>query len=188
VSYFAAGLARTADGWVAGEVDLDGVADVDEVADLVRELDDSAETALLFVEEDDEYVAIVRVDSGAVDPRVFISDGRAADTYPIVEMLADALTTDVPRSSAVASVASVASVADEEDAAEEPEEDEDAPPGHDSEPLGDAALLADLGTPARDLLALCAHEGTLPADVITEVCERAGCLDELESLRLEGVT
>jgi len=184
VSYFAAGLARTADGWVAGELDLEGVADVDEVADLVRELDDSAETALLFVEEDDEYVAIVRVDSGAVDPRVFISDGRAADTYPIVEMLADALTTGVPRSAAVASP-----VADhEEDAGDEPEEDEDAPPGHDSEPLGDAALLADFGTPARDLLALCAQEGTLPADVITEVCERAGCLDELESLRLEGVT
>ena len=160
--YFAAVLARTKSGWTGQELDLDGAQDVDEVAELIRDTTD-ARTALLFVEEDDEYVAIVRVDRDAEEPRVFISDGRAADSYPIVEMLA---------------VAVEAADQDEDD-----EEDEDAPPGHDSEPLGDAALLADLGTSARDLLALCAHEGTLPSDVISEVCERAGCLDELEALR-----
>jgi putative tRNA adenosine deaminase-associated protein len=165
VSYFAALLARTGTGWTGQELDLDGANDVDEVADLIRDANGAARTALLFVEEDDEYVAIVRVDRDADEPRVFISDGRAADSYPIVEMLAVA----------------VEAASDEE--ADDEEEDEDAPPGHDSEPLGDAALLADLGTPARDLLALCAHEGTLPSDVISEVCERAGCLDELESLR-----
>ena len=62
-------------------------------------------------------------------------------------------------------------------------DDEDDPPGRDSEPLGDADLLADLGTSRRELIALVKHEGTLPADVITEVCERAGCVDELETLR-----
>jgi len=60
-------------------------------------------------------------------------------------------------------------------------EEEDDPP--DSEPVGDADLLADLGTPRRDLIALVTHERTLPSDVISEVCERAGCLDELETLR-----
>jgi putative tRNA adenosine deaminase-associated protein len=163
VSYFAAMLARSAAGWTGQELDLDGAEDVDAVADLIRDL--GAGTALLFVEEDDEYVAIVRVDRDSDEPRVFISDGRAADNYPIVEMLA------------------VAVEAARDEDADAGEEDEDAPPGHDSEPLGDAALLADLGTPARDLLALCAHEGTLPSDVISEVCERAGCLDELEALR-----
>jgi len=163
VSYFAAMLARSAAGWTGQELDLDGAEDVDAVADLIRDL--GAGTALLFVEEDDEYVAIVRVDRDSDEPRVFISDGRAADSYPIVELLA------------------VAVEAARDEDADAGEEDEDAPPGHDSEPLGDAALLADLGTPARDLLALCAHEGTLPSDVISEVCERAGCLDELEALR-----
>jgi putative tRNA adenosine deaminase-associated protein len=165
VSYFAAVLARGTAGWTGQELDLDGAEDVDEVAELIRDVSDSARTALLFVEEDDEYVAIVRVDRDADEPRVFISDGRAADSYPIVELLA------------------VAVEAARDEDAHAAGQDEDTPPGHDSEPLGDAALLADLGTSARDLLALCAHEGTLPSDVICEVCERAGCLDELEALR-----
>ena len=40
-----------------------------------------------------------------------------------------------------------------------------------------------VGTPGEQLLELCAEEGMLPADVIGVVCERAGCLDVLESLR-----
>jgi len=162
VSYFAAALARTPDGWTAHELDLDGAADVDEVADRVRDVDGDADTALLFVEEDDEYLAILRVDAEADELRVFVSDGHAADTYPVAEMFAGAVE-DLDAS-----------------AAADPDEE---PPGRDSEPLGDADLLADLGTPRRELIALVKHEGTLPADVITEVCERAGCLDELETLR-----
>jgi hypothetical protein len=33
------------------------------------------------------------------------------------------------------------------------------------------------------LLGLCAHEGTLPIDVIVAVCEKAGCADEFEAIR-----
>ena len=62
MSYFAAALARTPAGWTAHELDLDGAADVDEVADRVRDVDGDADTSLLFVEEDDEYLAILRVD------------------------------------------------------------------------------------------------------------------------------
>jgi putative tRNA adenosine deaminase-associated protein len=160
VSYFAAALARTPDGWTARELDLDGAADVDEVADLVRDLDGHADTGLLFVEEDDEYLAILRVDAEADEPRVFVSDGHAADSYPVAELFAGAVEDPVPGG-----------------------DEEDDPPGRDSEPLGDADLLADLGTSRRELIALVKHEGTLPADVITEVCERAGCVDELEALR-----
>src|SRR6185437_5867886 len=142
--------ARTPAGWTAEELDLDGLTDVDAVADRVRDVDGEAETALLFVEEDDEYVAILRVD--ADDLRVFVSDSQAAESYPVAGIFAGAVE----------------------------EEDEDQP---DSEPVGDADLLADLGTPRRDLIALVTHERTLPSDVISEVCERAGCLDELETLR-----
>jgi len=162
VSYFAAALARTADGWTAEELDLDGLADVDEVADRVRDVDGEAETALLFVEEDDEYVAILRVD--ADDLRVFVSDAQAAQSYPVAGIFAGAVEDEPAPPSDL----------DDDD------EEEDPP---DSEPVGDADLLADLGTPRRDLIALVTHERTLPSDVISEVCERAGCLDELETLR-----
>jgi putative tRNA adenosine deaminase-associated protein len=160
VSYFAAALARTPDGWTARELDIDGASDVDELAERIRDLDEEAETALLFVEEDDEYVAILRLDASADEPRVFVSDAHAADSYPVAGLFATAVEEASPVS-----------------------HDDDEPPGHDSEPLGDADLLSDLGTSRRTLLELVNHESTLPADVITEVCERAGCLDELETLR-----
>ena len=161
MSYFAAALARTRAGWTAEELDLDGLPDVDAVADRVRDVDGDAETALLFVEEDDEYVAILRVD--ADDLRVFVSDSQAAETYPVAGIFAGAVEEEpAPPSDA-------------------DDDEEDDPP--DSEPVGDADLLADLGTPRRDLIALVTHERTLPSDVISEVCERAGCLDELETLR-----
>ena len=162
MSYFAAALARTSTGWTAEELDLDGVSDVDEVADRVRDVDGDAQTALLFVEEDDEYVAILRVDADADDLRVFVSDSAAAETYAVAGIFAGAVEEEAAPPSA------------------EDDEDEDPP---DSEPVGDADLLADLGTPKRDLIALVTHERTLPSDVISEVCERAGCLDELETLR-----
>lgn len=162
MSYFAAALARTPAGWTAEELDLDGLTDVDAVADRVRDVDGEAETALLFVEEDDEYVAILRVD--ADDLRVFVSDSQAAESYPVAGIFAGAVEEEPAPS----------------DLDADEEEDEDPP---DSEPVGDADLLADLGTPRRDLIALVTHERTLPSDVISEVCERAGCLDELETLR-----
>jgi putative tRNA adenosine deaminase-associated protein len=49
--------------------------------------------------------------------------------------------------------------------------------------VGDADLLADLGIPAPKLLALCGHEGMMPADVTAEVCQVLGCADEVEELR-----
>ena len=162
MSYFAAALARTPAGWTAEELDLDGLTDVDAVADLDEDVDGEAETALLFVEEDDEYVAILRVD--ADDLRVFVSDSQAAESYPVAGIFAGAVEEEPAPS----------------DLDDDEEEDEEPP---DSEPVGDADLLADLGTPRRDLIALVTHERTLPSDVISEVCERAGCLDELETLR-----
>lgn len=163
MSYFAAALARTEKGWTARELDIDGAADVGELVERVRDLEEEAETALLFVEEDDEYVAILRLDAEADEPRVFVSDAHAADSYAVAELFATAA----------------------EETASPVAHDDDEPPGHDSEPLGDADLLADLGTPRRTLIELVTHESTLPADVISEVCERAGCLDELETLRGE---
>jgi len=60
---------------------------------------------------------------------------------------------------------------------------DDATAGVVATPLGDVDLLSDLGTPARRLVQLVAREGALPADVVTDVCRRAGCADALEELR-----
>jgi putative tRNA adenosine deaminase-associated protein len=165
VSYFAAALARTGESWTGVEVDLDEIEDIEALTDLLRDLTgDAPGPALLMLEEDDEYVAIVRVDGGATglgEPRVFLSDRRAVQGSDVAAMLWE----DV----------------EPEDEEDEDAEDEGTRPV--AEPVGDIELLADLGTPGAELVDLCAEEGLLPADVLTTVCERAGCADVLEELR-----
>jgi putative tRNA adenosine deaminase-associated protein len=165
VSYFAVALARTDDGWTGRELDLDEVDDLEALAEELRDFSgDSAGPALLLLEEDDEYVGLVRVDGGVGsldEPRVFLSDRRAVSGSGVAAMLWE----DV----------------EPEDVEEDDDEDEGTRPV--AEPVGDAALLADLGTPAEALLDLCAEEGLLPADVLTGVADRAGFLEILEGLR-----
>ena len=103
----------------------------------------------------------MRVDGGTAgltEPKVFLSDRRAAMGKGVSSLLWE-----------------------EED--DEPDEDEEESVRPGAEPVGDAALLTDLGTTADQLLELCAEEGLLPGDVMTELCERAGCGDVLEGLR-----
>jgi putative tRNA adenosine deaminase-associated protein len=159
VNYFAAVIARQDGRWSAAELSLVDCESVQDIADLARDVD--GELRLVLIEEDDEYAAIVRVEDED-DARAFLSDGHAADSYPMAAVIAEDLSEigeDVLR------------------------DDEDAPPAHDSAPFGDAEILEDLGTSAVDLLAMCAHEGTLPIDVLIAVCEKAGCADEFDSLR-----
>lgn len=172
--YFAAALARTPSGWTATELDLDEVGDFPVLADILRELEDGAETTLLLLEEDDVYVAVVRVD-GIDDPRVFVSDTRAGEESRIAALLLEEAGRPEPVPFLVDD-----EIGDEVDVVIE--EDEPAE-STDVIPAGEADLLADLGTPAATLLELCAHEGLLPADVITAIAERAGCLDQLEEIR-----
>ncbi len=167
MTYFAAALARTEDGWTGVELDLDEHGDLESVAEALRELTgDGPGPALLLLEEDDEHLVVVRADGGpddSSDPRVFLSDERAAATDGVAKTLWEA---DEP-------------VPEEDDGTVE----EEATGAVLATPAGDASLLSDLGTPADELLRLCAEEGLLPADVMTELCERAGCLDELDALR-----
>lgn len=160
MSYFAAVLVRAADDWRAEEVDLDDCESVDDIADTVRDI--PGDIRLLVVEQDDEYAMLVRVDA-ADEPQIFLSDGHAADMYPLAAVVADEL---------------------EEIGEDVLDGDEDAPPAHDSAPFGDAAIVADLGTSATELLELCAHEGTLPIDLIVAVCDKAGCSEAFEAVRV----
>lgn len=165
--YFAAALARTPEGWSGREFDLEELTDLEDLTDALRDLTgDGAGPALLLLEEDDEYVAVVRVDGGVgslSEPRVFLSDQRAVLASEVAAMLWEE-----------------GEVETEVDL--EPDEQEETG-GKLGEPVGDHALLADLGTSALDLLGLCAEEGLLPADVISALAERGGFGPALDGLR-----
>ena len=182
MSTFAAAVARGKNGWTASELELTGLADIDEVVDRLQDADPDAEVSLLFVEGDDQYLVILRLDEGE-DLRVFGSDSAYAEESRIGALLlgdieAPALEID-DLASPSAMTLDDADLDDEED-----DEDEALPAADpDADPVGDAEILADLGISANRLLALCAQEGLLPSDVTAEICRRLGCADELDELR-----
>jgi putative tRNA adenosine deaminase-associated protein len=165
VSIFAAAVARSKNGWTASELDLAVLADIDEVVDALRDTEPDADLALLFVESDDEYLAILRLDEGE-DLRVFGSDSGFAEESRIGSVLLGEIETPALGLDDLAV-----------------EDDEDKPADPDADPVGDADLLGDLGLNAQRLLALCGREGMLPSDVTAEICQKIGCGDEMEELR-----
>lgn len=175
MSTFAAAVARGKKGWTASELDLSGVADIDEVVDRLLDVEPDADLSLLFVEADDQYLVILRVDESGEDLRVFGSDSAFAEESRIGALLlgeveAPALEID---DIAVPPVMEDEDEVDERDTAVDP----------DADPVGDAELLTDLGITAHRLLTLCGQEGTLPSDVTAAICQRLGCGDEVEELR-----
>ncbi|MEJ3742258.1 tRNA adenosine deaminase-associated protein [Actinomycetes bacterium KLBMP 9797] len=173
MSYFAAAVARGPAGWTAAELDLTGAADIEEVADRMRDASPDAELTLLFVEADDLYLAILRLDQGE-DLRIFGSDSVFAEESRLGALLLGDIETPA---------------LEIDDVTEPPplpaDDDEVEPPATtpDIEPVGDADLLADVGVSSHQLLELCGHEGMMPADVTAEVCQILGCGDEVEELR-----
>jgi putative tRNA adenosine deaminase-associated protein len=170
LSTFAAAVARGKNGWAASELDLTGLSDIDEVADALRDAEPDAGLTLLFVESDDLYLAILRLDEGE-DLRVFGSDSAFAEESRIGSVL-------------LGEIEAPALEIDELTAAGTDDDDEDTPaPDPDADPVGDAELLNDLGVSAHRLLTLCGREGMMPADVTAEICQQIGCGDEVEELR-----
>jgi putative tRNA adenosine deaminase-associated protein len=175
VSYFAAAAVRGSKGWEASVFDLTGVADVEEVADRLRDVDPEADVSLLFVESDDAYLVIMRLDQGE-DLRVFGSDVVFAEESRLGALLLGEV--EEPALEIEDVTAATAGGAGEVEP-EGPHEAADA----DIDPVGDADLLADLGVSSRQLLALCATEGMLPADITAELGQLIGFGDEIEDLR-----
>ena len=162
-------MGRGKNGWTASELDLSGLADIDEVVDALRDVEPDADVTLLFVESDDQYLAILRLDEGE-DLRVFGSDSAFADESRIGAMLLGEI--EAP----ALEIDELAEGGDDEET-DRPATDPDA------DPVGDAELLNDLGISSHRLLALCGLEGMMPADVTAEICQRMGCGDEVEELR-----
>lgn len=172
MSTFAAAVARGKNGWTASELDLSGAADIDEVVDRLRDAEPEADVCLLFVEADDLYLVILRLDEGE-DLRVFGSDSAFAEESRTGAMLLGEIEAPALEIDELAGPPSD----DDEDDDDEPASDPDA------DPVGDADLLTDLGITAHRLLSLCSQEGMLPSDVSAEICQRLGCADELDELR-----
>ena len=160
MSYFSAVLTRSGGRWQGHDVSLDDCESLTDLADLLGDFPGAVR--LLVIEQDDEFAAIVRLDSGEDEPRAFLSDGHAADSYPLAGFIAEDLEAVGPH---------------------EVSDDEDVPPVHESAPFGDAEIVDDLGTSPADLIAMCVHQGTLPVDVLVAVCEKAGCAEQFEDLR-----
>ena len=162
MTYIATALRRREHEWEGVDVDLGDVEDLDTLSEVVR---DSRETAMLLLEEDDEYVGILRIEDDT-DPRVFVSDRRVLE--------GDGLAARLFGESIEAEV--------REAPGDDAEDDEDS--GRpEVEPAGDEALLTDLGVSGERLLDLCAEEGMLPSDVIFAVAEAIGAAEVLERVR-----
>jgi putative tRNA adenosine deaminase-associated protein len=162
VSTKAVAIAREDARWRAYDLDPTELEDLDALTDAMRDLGDGLVVA--FVEEDDEYLAIVRIDEDSSDPRVFLSDRRVLGTSDLAEaLLADALPLPAPRGG--------------------DEDDEDEAVMLHAQPIGDLDLLDDLGTPAEALIALISEEGMLPGDVVSAISDRAGAGEILDEVR-----
>jgi putative tRNA adenosine deaminase-associated protein len=170
VSHFAAAVTRGSKSWAAAELDLTGVADVEEITERLRDADPDATVSLLFVESDDAYLVILRLDEGE-DLRIFGSDSVFAGESRLGAILLGDIEEQVPE------------ILDED--IDETDDDAEERPSvePDIEPVGDPELLADLGLPGGRLLELCAQEGMLPADLTAEICQAIGAGDEIEELR-----
>ncbi|SDH71901.1 putative tRNA adenosine deaminase-associated protein [Sinosporangium album] len=155
-SVFSAAFVRTPEGWSGAEIDLGSAEIVDDLGDAVQEhlglVGD--ELALLCVEVEDEWFAVVRY-QGDDEPRVFLSDAQAGRGDSLGELFAE--------------LADVAPDTESTDLG--------------VRPAGDFDLLADLGVTAEELLELSMEEGVLPADTLSVIAERLAFADQFDRLR-----
>ncbi|MEU9149399.1 hypothetical protein AB0D59_02310 [Streptomyces sp. NPDC048417] len=178
--YFAALLARTEDGWEASDTELDDVETLSDLADLAREsASDADDTVLVFIEQEDAWFGVVRVD-GEEDPRVFVSSAAAAARSSYGELLlTDELLGREPKDED--DDLDALDLDGTEDGEPEAEDDEDTDTGTDmsavpSGPVGDIRILDDLGVSAKELLAL-------SDDALSEIAEALGAAEVLETVR-----
>ncbi|MGP3636082.1 tRNA adenosine deaminase-associated protein [Streptomyces sp. 24-1644] len=189
--YFAALLARTEDGWEASDTELDDVETLSDLTDLARDASVDEDTVLVYIEQEDAWFGVVRVD-GEEDPRIYVSDASAAARSSYGEiLLTDELLGREP--GAEDEIAALEELVDldgtedgepevsEDDAVEgraDPVVDDDVTPldAVPSGPLGDLGLLADFGLSEKELL-------TLRTDALVEIADALGAAEVMESVR-----
>ncbi len=168
--YFAALLARTEDGWEASDTELDDVESLADLMDLARGASTDDDTVIAFIEQEDAWFGLLRVD-GEEDPRIFISDGAAAARSSYGEiLLTDELLGRNPDD--LDGLVDLDGTEDGEPEDEEETADDGVPPG----PIGDSLVLDDLGMAERELL-------SLDTDALSSIADALGCVDVLEAVR-----
>lgn len=161
MSTFAAVFAPNGKSWRGTEVEIDDVDIIDDVTDLMIDFafELGSELALLLVEVDDEWFALVRAEENA-EPRVYLSDARAVHEHAVASLLSEVGGLAVPQ----------------------PSESAGARP--DPFPDGDGRLLTDFGVTEDELHSLAGGGGILPSDVLAVVAERAGFSELLDGMRI----
>jgi putative tRNA adenosine deaminase-associated protein len=185
--YFAALLARTEDGWEASDTELDDVETLSDLTDLARDASVDEDTVLVFIEQEDAWFGVVRVD-GEDDPRIFISDGTAAarSSYGEILLTDELLGREPGAEDTIAALEELVGLDETED--DDPDTtpdndntDDDDDDGFDDDavpagPLGDTRILADLGLPEAELL-------MLRTDAMAEIADALGAAEVLEAVR-----
>ncbi|MFD5038922.1 hypothetical protein ACFWNI_17805 [Streptomyces sp. NPDC058377] len=187
--YFAALLARTEDGWEASDTELDDVETLSDLTDLAREASVDEDTVLVYIEQEDAWFGVVRVD-GEEDPRIYVSDASSAarSSYGEILLTDELLGREPGADDEIAALEELvdldgtedgepeeAGAGDVDDAATEPDPDHD-PDAVPAGPLGDLGILADLGLSEKDLL-------TLRTDALAEIADALGAAEVLEAVR-----
>ncbi|MFE9255603.1 hypothetical protein [Streptomyces sp. NPDC006879] len=176
--YIAALLARTEDGWEASDTELDDVETLSDLTELAREASTDEDTVLVYIEQEDAWFGVVRVD-GEEDPRIYLSDAQAAARSSYGEiLLTDELLGRDPEDEDELDDLDLDGTEDGEPTGydtEEEEADTDAetiPAG----PIGDRQILADLGMPEGEL-------SSLDTDALSSIADALGVSDMLEAVR-----
>ncbi|MFE4451921.1 hypothetical protein [Streptomyces sp. NPDC056796] len=186
--YFAALLARTEDGWEASDTELDDVETLSDLTDLAREASVDEDTVLVYIEQEDAWFGVVRVD-GEEDPRIYVSDASAAarSSYGEILLTDEMLGREPGAEDEIAALEELVDLDGTEDgepdgaqdsagtAVTEPDPDHD-PDAVPAGPLGDLGVLADLGLSEKDLL-------TLRTDALVEIADALGAAEVLEAVR-----
>lgn len=183
--YFAALLARTEDGWEASDTELDDVETLSDLTDLAREASVDEDTVLVYIEQEDAWFGVVRVD-GEEDPRIYVSDASAAarSSYGEILLTDEMLGREPGAEDEIAALEELVDLDGTEDgepersspAAADPDEDGPDPEAVPAGPIGELGVLADLGMSEKELL-------TLQTDALSEIAEAVGAAEVLESVR-----
>ncbi|MEV0010855.1 hypothetical protein AB0M10_27550 [Streptomyces sp. NPDC051840] len=190
--YFAALLARTEDGWDASDTELDDVETLSDLTDLAREASVDEDTVIVYIEQEDAWFGVVRVD-GEEDPRIYISDASAAarSSYGEILLTDELLGREPGAEDEIAALEELVDLDGTEDGEPDAAQDsadgpadgpvtesdlDDDPDAVPAGPLGDLGVLADLGLSEKDLL-------TLRTDALMEIADALGASEVLEAVR-----
>jgi len=202
--YFAALLARTEDGWEASDTELDDVETLSDLTDLAQEASVDEDTVLVYIEQEDAWFGILRVD-GEEDPRIYVSDASAAarSSYGEILLTDELLGREPGAEDEIAALEELVDLDDTEDGDPDradrpaspagtttdrqarphpdsaPDSDPDPDPDPDAVPagpIGELGILADFGVSEKDLL-------TLRTDALTEIADALGAAEVLEAVR-----